>query len=151
MKSFIGTTAAMTRTFGVIERALRGPRRRAEEVAAKLAQVSTLNDYQCAAAGGTASYPGRGTVHGLVYVALMLNGESGEVANKVGKIMRDTDGVVDEARRNAIAAELGDVLWYVSAVASELDFTLAEIAQHNLVKIASRTARGVIGGDGDSR
>jgi NTP pyrophosphatase (non-canonical NTP hydrolase) len=146
MKSFIGTTAAMTRTFGVIERALRGPRRQAEEAII----VNAFNSYQQAATGA-AIYPGRGTVHGLVYVALKLNGESGEVADKISKIMRDDDGVVDETRRNAIVAELGDVLWCVSAVASELGFTLTEVAQHNLAKIADRTARGVIGGDGDNR
>jgi NTP pyrophosphatase (non-canonical NTP hydrolase) len=98
----------------------------------------------------TAIYPGHG-IEAVSYLALKLNGEAGEVAEKVGKAIRDANGVIDEGRRLALLDEIGDICWYANALALELDSTFSEIAVKNLEKIASRKARGVVNGDGDNR
>lgn len=108
-----------------------------------------MDEYQ-AGAGITAIYPGKGTIVGLMYAALGL-GESGEVQGKVKKILRDSNGIMTAEALVKIKAELGDLLWYVAAVASELNVTLGEIARENLQKLADRQARGKIQGEGDSR
>jgi NTP pyrophosphatase (non-canonical NTP hydrolase) len=82
---------------------------------------------------------------------LGLTGEAGEVADKVKKVLRDRDGVFDLERREAIKLELGDVLWYVAQLSSELGFELNEVAEANLNKLASRAKRGQIKGSGDER
>jgi NTP pyrophosphatase (non-canonical NTP hydrolase) len=107
-----------------------------------------LNDYQ-AAALVTAIYPNRGA--NFAYPALGLAGEAGEVADKLKKVIRDNDGVLTDPVRDAVAKEIGDVLWYVSVLAAEMDYDLETIAQGNLDKLASRQQRGVITGSGDNR
>lgn len=111
----------------------------------------TLEEY-ARGARATAAYPAAAT---LLYPVLKLAGEAGEVAEKVGKWMRDdgwTPGTaIDDGRRVALAQELGDVLWYVAAVAHDLGVPLEEVARRNLDKLADRAARGVIGGSGDAR
>jgi NTP pyrophosphatase (non-canonical NTP hydrolase) len=97
----------------------------------------------------TATYPGAGD--NIVYPTLGLAGEAGEVAEKVKKLLRDDGGVMSEERREALAGELGDVLWYVAQVATEAGLDLEEIAQGNLDKLLSRQRRGVLSGSGDSR
>jgi NTP pyrophosphatase (non-canonical NTP hydrolase) len=87
----------------------------------------------------------------LAYPALGLAGEAGEVAEHAKKAIRDDAGVVTEERRQAMAKELGDVLWYVSQLASELGLELDEIARANLEKLLSRQRRGVLSGSGDER
>lgn len=119
-----------------------------------------LNDYQQAAIG-TAIYPGRGNALGMSYVGLKLNGEAGEVAENIGKAIRDDRyGQADERgnqigltpeRREKILKELGDTLWYVAAAAAEAGYTLESVAQENIDKLLSRKARGVLGGSGDDR
>lgn len=101
------------------------------------------------AARRTASYPDIG--ENVYYPALGLCGEAGEVAEKIKKVMRDDAGEFSETKREEIAKELGDVLWYCAALASELDLDLGEVAQLNLDKLSSRHARGKIGGSGDNR
>lgn len=110
-----------------------------------------LNDYQ-ERTFDTALYPGanEGTLEAIVYCSLGL-GEVGEVQGKVKKIIRDDDGYVTKDHRAAIAAELGDAFWYLARMARELGFTLEEVAQMNLDKLASRRARGVVAGSGDYR
>ena len=107
-----------------------------------------LSDYQ-ARARATAVYPGVGA--NLAYPALGLCGEAGEVAEKVKKTIRDDGGVLSADRRAALAAELGDVLWYVAQVATEAGLDLGDIAAGNLAKLRSRRERAVLQGSGDDR
>ena len=107
-----------------------------------------LNSYQDAARK-TATYPDVGC--NPTYPTLGLTGEAGEVADKVKKVIRDRGGVFDSATREAIKLELGDVLWYVAQLSSELGYDLNEVAEANLQKLSSRAARGRIGGSGDQR
>ena len=86
-----------------------------------------------------------------MYPVLGLCGEAGEVAEKVKKVLRDKGGYFDHDSRAAIRKEIGDVLWYVSQIASELRFDLDMIAQENLDKLNDRMLRGKIKGDGDDR
>jgi NTP pyrophosphatase (non-canonical NTP hydrolase) len=107
-----------------------------------------LNDYQ-AAALQTAIYPNQG--FDFTYPALGLVGEAGEVADKLKKVIRDNNGVLTDTVREAVAKEIGDVLWYVAVLANEMNYSLDRIAQNNLDKLASRQQRGVISGSGDNR
>ncbi len=97
----------------------------------------------------TAKYPVIG--HAVIYPTLGLTNEAGEVAGKVKKIFRDKEGVVSETDREALKAELGDVLWYLAQVATEFGLSLDEIAEYNIAKLLDRQARGKIQGDGDNR
>lgn len=100
----------------------------------------TLNAYQ-KAARRTAIYKDK-----IIYPALGLCGESGEVAEKIKKFLRD--GVMNDKE---VAKELGDVLWYIANLAEDLGYDLAEIADINLEKLADRSNRNVIKGSGDNR
>ena len=82
----------------------------------------------------------------VIYPALGLAAEAGEVANKVKKILRD--GNFD---RDAIADEVGDCLWYIAALCRDLNIEMADIAQKNLDKLQDRKKRGKIQGSGDNR
>jgi len=83
----------------------------------------------------------------IIYPALGLAGEAGEVANQVKKILRDNAGSLTEDRRAKIIDELGDVLWYAAALASDLGVSLEEVAAQNLAKLAKRAEDGTIQGD----
>ena len=87
----------------------------------------------------------------LYYPSLGLAGEAGEVCEKIKKIMRDDGGQVTSIKKDAIAKELGDVLWYVSNLASELELDMEQIAHANIQKLFDRMKRGVIKGSGDDR
>ncbi|MFP4508772.1 MAG: nucleoside triphosphate pyrophosphohydrolase family protein [Spirochaetota bacterium] len=89
--------------------------------------------------------------HPIVYPTIGLANEAGEVAGKIKKIFRDKGGVISEEDRSALKKELGDVLWYLTQICTELDLTLEEVAEYNVEKLASRLQRGVIKGDGDDR
>ena len=97
----------------------------------------------------TARYPDVGS--NPIYPTLGLCGEAGEVADKVKKVIRDHDGLFTDDTRAALELELGDVLWYVAQLATELGLDLEAVAEANLVKLASRSARNVIAGEGDHR
>ena len=105
-------------------------------------KTMNLNDYQKMAAR-TAIYK---STHSIMYPALGLAAEAGEVANKVKKILRD-----DTFDRQAIADEIGDVLWYIAALSRDLNIDLHDIAIQNLEKLYGRKARGTLTGSGDKR
>lgn len=102
----------------------------------------TMNYYQKQAAG-TAIYD---TKHAVIYPALGLAAEAGEVANKVKKILRD--GKFD---RTAISDEIGDCLWYIAALCRDLNVDMTTVATRNLEKLYDRKQRGVLSGNGDKR
>jgi NTP pyrophosphatase (non-canonical NTP hydrolase) len=108
----------------------------------------TLYEYQ-QLASTTAVYPNTG--NNLHYPVLGLGGEVGEVLNKIKKIERDSGGVLTDETREALKSELGDVMWYLSALACELKLNLDDIAQCNIEKLLSRKERGTIHGSGDAR
>jgi NTP pyrophosphatase (non-canonical NTP hydrolase) len=111
-----------------------------------------FNEYQ-AQALKTASYPNLG--HNLVYPALGMAGESGEAADKIKKFWRNfgvTDGAaLTSEQKLALLKEVGDVLWYIAAIATELGHPLALVAELNLAKLQDRQERGVIKSEGDNR
>lgn len=120
---------------------------------------TTLDEYQNAATAFAVYPPGIG----LLYATIALAGETGEFAEKVKKALRNEDMELctgrdyeiytwtDPSLRKPLALELGDVLWYVSALAKELGFTLEQIATMNLNKLNGRKERGTLVGEGDTR
>lgn len=110
--------------------------------------VMSLNKYQ-EIARSTAVFP---QSMGIIYCALAINGEAGEIAEKVKKIIRDDNGnFMQEEKLRALAHELGDVLWYLANLAHEIGYDLDTVANMNLQKLADRKARGKIKGSGDNR
>lgn len=126
-----------------------------------------LDEYQ-KVASGSAIYPGQGTPLGLAYCGLKLNGEAGELAEHVGKAMRDdglmsaqlinSDGTggtsmgkLTPERRELILKEIGDCLWYLGALCRELGTTLSFVALMNLRKLYDRQERNALQGSGDER
>ena len=105
-----------------------------------------LDDYQ-EQAKATAIYDKK---HAIIYPALGLAGEAGEVSNKVKKLLRDGYENNKDYRKE-ISDEIGDVLWYCAVLADDIGCELSDIAQRNVVKLKDRQARGVIGGSGDKR
>ena len=97
----------------------------------------------------TAKYPNLGSNN--IYPTLGLVGEAGEVAEKVKKVIRDKNSIFDEESKLAIKKELGDVLWYLSNLCTEFNFSLDEVALNNLEKLKIRAAKGKISGSGDDR
>lgn len=87
----------------------------------------------------------------LLHWVLGLNGEAGEVAEKLKKIIRDKNGIVGEEDKRELAKELGDVLWYIAVFAHDLGVPLDEVAEGNIAKLASRKQRGKLTGSGDNR
>lgn len=98
----------------------------------------------------TAEYPSVGGKR-YIYPLLGLLGESGEVAEKIKKVVRDGDGQISDGKRMELKKELGDVLWYLARLSAELDLSLEDVARTNIEKLSSRKDRGVLHGDGDSR
>ena len=108
-----------------------------------------LNDYQTWT-DTTAIYPdaGKKNVHELMYCALGLASEAGEMANYTKKLYRDGDSA---ELREKITAELGDVLWYAARTAQAMGVNLQDIMEHNHAKLQSRKERKVLSGSGDNR
>ena len=107
-----------------------------------------FNEYQ-KEARTTAEYPNKGC--NPYYPAMGLGGEAGEVLELTKKLMRDCGGVMDDERKEKVKKELGDVLWYIAACASEWCLDLQDIAETNINKLKSRQERDKIQGDGDNR
>ncbi len=82
---------------------------------------------------------------------LGLVGETGEIAEKFKKIYRDKNGLFDANSKADMQKELGDVLWYVSVIATYLDISLSDVADNNIAKLKSRKERGTLKGNGDNR
>ena len=97
----------------------------------------------------TAIYPRQG--HNLLYPVLGLCGESGEVAEKVKKLIRDNDGIMTDNFKTELAKELGDVLWYVSAVAQEIGLSSEHVMNAVKTKLLDRKDRDALHGSGDNR
>lgn len=85
------------------------------------------------------------------YFALGLNGEAGEVAEKMKKIIRNHDNDISQLDLEDFKKELGDVLWYISMMTTQVGLSLEDVANTNLAKLADRKARNVIKSTGDNR
>jgi NTP pyrophosphatase (non-canonical NTP hydrolase) len=111
-----------------------------------------VDDYQKEALK-TADYPSRGS--NMVYPALGLAGEAGEVADKAKKFWRDYNTMnsadLTAGQKDAIIKEMGDCSWYLAALANELGISLSYVFEKNIDKLKDRVVRGVIHGEGDNR
>ncbi len=96
----------------------------------------------------TAIYPEQAKI---IYTSLLLASEAGEVAGKIGKILRDENGEFSEELLKPIMDEMGDVMWALAALAKDLNFDLTEVAKRNLAKLKDRQDRNVLSGSGDNR
>ena len=100
------------------------------------------------------------------YMFLNLVGEVGELASKVAKALRKETGMMDgpnfyyykyqdegQSSSESLYAELkkeaGDILWQLSGLCSVMGWSLEDVAQMNLDKLAARKAAGTIDGSGD--
>lgn len=90
-------------------------------------------------------------IDALPYLTLALNGEVGELTEKVKKLYRDHYGELTPQMAEGLALELGDALWYLSVLAHTIGYSLKDIADMNIKKVTSRDRRNKIHGDGDYR
>lgn len=112
-----------------------------------------FNDYQQQAISTDLSHGKGSEVLSVAFMdkVLGLLGESGEIAEKFKKILRDKDGKLTDDDRQELTKELGDVLWYIALLGHYLDVPFDDIAAKNITKLKDRLARGVLGGSGDNR
>lgn len=103
--------------------------------------IQTFADYKIAI-DPTVVYPQRTKIEALQYLALGLNGEAGEVAEQIKKAMRNDGGEISVERLVKLKGELGDVLWYLTRLAAELETNLAEVADENVEKLLARKSQG---------
>lgn len=108
-----------------------------------------FNDYQQQAL--TTALTSDDDFKDMMHWVLGLNGEAGEVAEKLKKIIRDKNGVISDSDKQELAKELGDVLWYLAVFANDLGVSLDKVATTNLQKLADRQQRNKLGGSGDNR
>jgi len=108
----------------------------------------TFKEYQ-EEARKTAIYPNLGS--NFIYPTLGLVGEAGEVAEKIKKVIRDSNSVVSEEKKQELIKELGDVLWYIANLSFELNLSMEDVALKNLEKLKSRQERNELHGSGDNR
>jgi NTP pyrophosphatase (non-canonical NTP hydrolase) len=107
-----------------------------------------MNAYQQAALRTAAT---KDTPNEVFHLLLGLVGETGEIAEKAKKIVRDHDGDFDQWDLDDLTKELGDTLWYLAVLADHFGLPLEDIAERNIKKLADRQQRGAIGGSGDDR
>lgn len=107
-----------------------------------------FDDYQ-KEAKKTAIYPNVG--ENFIYPTLGLAGEAGEIAEKIKKVLRDDGGKLTQEKKTELQKELGDILWYVAQLSTELGLSLSKIADKNLEKLSSHKKRGKLRGSGDNR
>ncbi len=111
-----------------------------------------LNDYSKKALSTLSDGHDYGDISAKLMAQILgLVGESGEVAEKFKKIIRDKSGKLSDEDKAELLKELGDILWYVNAVSHLLGGTLEDVAEKNIAKLASRQQRGKLGGSGDNR
>ncbi len=108
-------------------------------------------DHYQAETGKTAVYPDDTDFDSIVYCALGLTSEAGEVCSVIKKVIRDGGQDFTVEAKKAIAKELGDCAWYMAQLATSIGMTLEQIAEGNLEKLSSRKDRGVLSGSGDNR
>lgn len=87
----------------------------------------------------------------VIYTALGLCSEAGEVAGKIKKVLRDNGGIFTSKHIQAISLEIGDVLWYLARLSASMNLDLDTIARENLEKLEARQNNGTISGSGDDR
>jgi len=104
----------------------------------------TLNEYQTKANKTILE----DTIDPFHYAVFGLCSEAGEVAGKIKKALRDTNGEIDI---HDLVSELGDVLWYVAAICTYIDVTLEDVAKENIKKVSRRALNGTTKGSGDHR
>lgn len=112
-----------------------------------------MNEYQKVALS-TDIFNGKASdITDIAFMAQILGlvGEAGEVAEKLKKIYRDEHGKLGPGDAAEIVKELGDILWYISTLSHYLGYSLEQVAEANMVKLASRQQRGAIKGAGDNR
>jgi len=105
--------------------------------------MQNFNDYQ-EFVKSMKVYPEK---HAIVYPALGLVGEAGEISEKVKKWLRGDR----ELDKEGLLKELGDPLWYIASLADDLGFTLQEVVDANVQKLSSRKDRNLLHGEGDNR
>jgi NTP pyrophosphatase (non-canonical NTP hydrolase) len=87
----------------------------------------------------------------LMHWVLGVNGEAGEIAEKLKKIIRDKNGKLNDNDKAELAKEIGDVLWYLAVFADHLGLSFDKVASDNIQKLADRQKRNVLKGSGDNR
>jgi NTP pyrophosphatase (non-canonical NTP hydrolase) len=107
-----------------------------------------MNDYQQAALRTAAP---KEKNNELFHLLLGLVGETGEIAEKAKKIVRDKDSDFSQWDIEDLKKELGDTLWYLAVIADHFDVPLEDVAQLNIAKLADRQKRAMLGGSGDNR
>lgn len=86
-----------------------------------------------------------------LYPLLGMVGETGEIAEKFKKVIRDKRGVIADDDRAGILKELGDPHWYQADLAGAMGWRLSEVLRVNLQKLFQRKSRGTLSGSGDDR
>lgn len=107
----------------------------------------TIKEYQ-SETKKTAIYPENNAIN---YLTLGLVSEAGEFAGKIKKVIRDNHGIISDSKKTELGFELGDICWYISQMANELDMDLETILSKNIAKLNDRKERNVLGGSGDNR
>lgn len=97
----------------------------------------------------TAVYPKIGK--NFIYPTIGLVGEAGEIANKVKKVIRDDNSKLNKINKEELAYELGDIMWYVAQLSTELNIKLSKVAEMNIEKLKTRKEKNTLHGSGDHR
>lgn len=109
-----------------------------------------FNEYQNLAAR-TGHFDKDDFEYQIMYTSMGLAGESGELIEKIKKVIRNDKGVMSEEKRDLIRLEIGDVLWYLSQISRILGISFQDAAEANIRKLEDRVARNVLLSEGDTR
>jgi len=122
-----------------------------QEYSALVSEASKIYEEASRVATVTLSKEELVKILNVLYTATGLAGEAGEVCNKIKKILRDNNSIIDEDVKQKVLGELGGVAWYLTACAMEFGFSVEDVLNYNHQQIKDRLNRGVIKGDGDNR